>query len=274
VSTLTYPAYAPVAAPRTALLPPLAGQETRRLLLHPLMLLGQAASVAAMVQAVLNDSPQRDALSAVATAPTFFAGVLGLFAANLLATRDRRAGAGELLAPLPAREHDRTRALCVASLAPALVSLAVVLAFHAACLATGAYGIVAPGAGLLLQGPATVLGGCLLGVMVGRWVPARGSAVLTAVTLIAVNVWTDNGADARRPFGFMTSWQAWTPPLPDGSPQLIGGSPAWHVGYLLALCGLAATGALLRTAPRRLPLLAVGAALAVAAAITGYLQVP
>jgi hypothetical protein len=119
-----------------------------------------------------------------------------------------------------------------------------------------------------------VLGGCLLGVMVGRWVPARGSAVLTAVALVVVNVWTDNGPDARRGFGFMTSWLAWTPPLPDGSPQLIGGSPAWHVGYLLALCGLAATGAMLRSAPRRLPLIAVGAALAVAAGVAGYLQVP
>jgi hypothetical protein len=273
MSAVASPMHPPVAAPRVALLPPLSRQETRRLLLHPLMLLGQAASVAALVQTMLSDGPTRGELGAIGTASTFFTGVLGLFAANLLATRDHRSGAGELLAPLPAREHDRTKALCLASVAPAFVALVVVMVFHAVYLATGSYGVVVPGTGLLLQGPATVLGGCLLGVMVGRWVPARGAAVLTVVALVAVNVWTDNGPDARRPFGFMTSWQAWTVPLPDGSLSLIAGSPAWHVVYLLALCGLAVCGALLRSASRRSPLLAVGAALAVVAGVAGCLQV-
>jgi hypothetical protein len=272
MSAATVTAYPPVATPRRGLLTPLTRQETRRLVLHPLMLLGQVAAVAALLNAVLTWPEGRGPFGAITTAATFFTGVLGLFAANLLATRDHRAGARELLAPLPAREHDRTLALCAASLAPAAMSLAVVLAFHGVLLATGAYGARVPGAGLLLQGPVTVLGGCLLGVMVARWLPARGAAVLTVVALVVVNVWTEED-DARRPFGFMTSWLQWVPPMPDGSTPLIEGSPAWHVVYLAALCGLAATGALLRTATRRLTLLGVGAALAATAAAAGFLQV-
>jgi hypothetical protein len=272
MSAVTVAAYPPVAAPRRELLTPLTRQETRRLVLHPLMLLGQVAAVAGLLDAAFTGPEGSGPVGAISTAPTFFTGVLGLFAANLLATRDRRAGARELLAPLPAREHDRTLALCAASLAPAALSLAVVLAFHVAFLSAGSYASSVPGIGLLLQGPVTVLGGCLLGVTVARWVPARGAAVLTVVALVAVNVWTES-ADARRPFGFMTYWLQWVPPMPDGSTPLIEGSPAWHVVYLAGLCGLAATGALLRTSTRRLPLLAAGAALAAVATVAGILQV-
>jgi hypothetical protein len=247
-------------------------QEARRLTLHPIFLVGAAVSVTVFGFTTLADESRRDVIGAVDSMPTFFAGVLGLFAANLVATRDRRAGSRELLTPLPAREHDRTRALIIACLLPAVLTLALVLTFHSLYLGLGFYAEV-PAPGLLLQAPVTVLGGCLLGVLAGRWAPTRATAVLLVVSLVAFNVWTEGNNPTRRLFGFMTSWLQWTTKTPNKDTALIPGSPLWHVGYLAALCGLAAVAALLRTAPRRSGLLAVGAALAAAAVLSGIAQV-
>jgi hypothetical protein len=262
---------APVVRPAAVLLP-LARQEARRMVLHPLFVLGFLGTLSVVIFAVFQDSVRRDALGAVNSAPTFYAGVLGFFAAHLVATRDRRAGSRELLTPVPTRMHERTRALCLACLAPAVLTAGLVLAAHAMFLAFDLYG-TRPGPGMILQSPVTVLGGCLLGVMVATWVPARSAAVLAMLLVIVFNVWTEGDNDARRPFGFMTSWLEWTSPSPDGSTALIDGSPEWHVVYLLALCGLAAAGALLPTATRRLPVLAAGAGLALVVVAAGYLQV-
>lgn len=273
MSTITATvAYRPVAPPRAAMLPPLVRQEARRLALHPIFLVGLVVSVAVFVFTTLADESRRDVVGAVDSMPTFFAGVLGLFAANLVTTRDRRAGSRELLAPLPGREHDRTRALIVASLLPSAATLAIVLAFHSLYLGLGYYADV-PGAGLLLQAPVTVFGGCLLGVLAGRWAPTRAAAVLLVVAVVAFNVWTESNDPDRRLFGFMTSWLQWTTKTPNKGTPLIPGSPLWHVGYLAALCGLAAVAALLRTAPRRSGLLAVGVALAGLAVLAGIAQV-
>jgi hypothetical protein len=265
-------AYRPVAPPSTAVLRPLVGHEARRLLLHPIFLVGLAVSSGVFVFTAFADESHRDVIGAVTSMPTFFAGVLGLFAANLVTTRDRRAGAGELLAPLPGREHDRTRALIVASLLPAVATLVLVLAFHTLYRGLDFYADV-PGAGLVLQTPVTVLGGCLLGVLAGRWAPTRTAAVLLVVAMVAFNVWTEGDVPERRLFGFMTSWLQWSTATPNKDTQLIAGSPLWHVGYLAALCGLAAVGSLLRTAPRRGRLIALGAVLAGVTVLAGIAQV-
>ena len=64
----------------------------------------------------------------------------------------------------------------------------------------------------------------------------------------------------------------WTPGGQWGG--LNPGSPAWHVGYLLSLCAMAATAAFLRDArsPRRVLLL--GAACTGLAVLTGLEQLP
>src|SRR5205814_8236146 len=89
-------AFRPVAPPRAAVLPPLVRQEARRLTLHPVFLVGLAVSVMVFGFTALVDESRRDVVGAVNSMPTFFAGVLGLFAANLVTTRARRAGSGEL----------------------------------------------------------------------------------------------------------------------------------------------------------------------------------
>jgi hypothetical protein len=264
--------FRPVAAPRLTILPPLVRQEARRLVLHPLFLVGFAVTLAVFLVTMFHDEAHRDVISSVDSAPTFFAGVLGLFAANLVTTRDRRAGSSELLAPLPAREHERTRALILASLLPAAVTLVVVMTFHSLYLVLDFYADL-PSTGLLLQAPVAVWGGCLLGVLVGRWAPTRAAAVLLVVGLVSFNVWTESDNPSRRLFGFMTSWLQWTTKSPNKETPLIAGSPIWHVGYLTALCGLAVVAALLRTAPRRGGLLALGMVLAGAATLAGIAQV-
>jgi len=264
--------FRPVAPPTIGVVPPLVRQEARRLVRHPILLVGFAITLAGFVFTLLQDQAHRDVISSLDSAPTFYVGVLALFAANLVTTRDRRAGSTELLSPLPGREHDRTRALIVASLLPAALTLAVVLVFHGLYLQLGFYGDV-PSAGLLLQAPVTVWGGCLLGVLIGRWAPVRAAAVLLVVGLVAFNVWTENADPTIRLYGFMTSWLDWTTGTPTKDSALIAGSPAWHVAYLTALCGLAAVAALLRTAPRRRGLLATGAVLATAAALAAIAQV-
>jgi hypothetical protein len=91
--------------------------------------------------------------------------------------------------------------------------------------------------------------------------------------LMAVNVWTEGANPGRRLFGFMTSWIAWDTRSPNKDTPLIPGSPTWHIGYLLALCGLAVVAALLRTAPRRGALLVIAVVLCGVAALTGVEQV-
>jgi hypothetical protein len=264
--------FGPLAVPRAALVPALVRQEARRLALHPAFVVGLALTTMALVLTVLHDEQHRDVVGSLSSAPTFFAGVLALFAANLVTIRDLRAGSAEMLAPLPVRLHDRTLALIVASLLPAGLVLALVMTFHALFLLTGFYGRV-PGPGLLLQGAVTVWGGCLLGIAVGRWAPVRAASVLLVVVLMAFNVWTEGANPGRRLFGFMTSWLEWSTGSPNKDTPLIAGSPGWHVGYLVSLCLLAAVAALLRTAPRRSGLLVVAAVLCVTATAAGIAQV-
>lgn len=264
--------FGPVAPPRIGIVVPLVRQEARRLLLHPILLVGFAIMTAGFVFTMLQDEAHRDVISSLDSAATFYVGVLGLFAANLVTTRDRRAGSTELLAPMPGRVHDRTRALIVASLLPAALTLAVILIVHVLYLQLGFYRHV-PSVGILLQAPVTVLGGCLLGVLVGRWAPVRAAAVLLVVALISFNLWTENDTPSRRVFGFLTSWLSWSTGAPNKDTPLIPGSPLWHVGYLAALCGLAAVAALLRTAPKRSGLLMLGVLLAGAVALCGTRQV-
>ncbi len=86
----------------------LARSEAWRIVRHPIALAGLALNVGVIV-AVGGDGG-RSTFSGVTTGSTFYAGVFTYFAANLVTTRERRSGAEELLAPLPAgpaRADDR-----------------------------------------------------------------------------------------------------------------------------------------------------------------------
>ena len=113
---------------------------------------------------------------------------------------------------------------------------------------------------MLLSGAVAAVGGPLFGVLVARWVRFPGSALVAVVVLAG---WVLAGTVAlalppSRVAGTLLHLSAPTKlgPSADGprSPAWIaGGSPGWYLGYLLMLCGLAVTAALLpsTTGPRR-----------------------
>jgi hypothetical protein len=246
----------------------IAPREGLRLLRHPvfvasLLLLGyQQVTIATM-------GPQ-PAFHSLVSAPTFFAGVLVFFAANLTATRARRSRSEELLEPLPGDAQGRTLGLCLGALAPALLVQVTVLLAYAYTAATDLW-VQDPTLAHLVQGPVTVLGGALLGIMVARWAPYTGVAVVVMVAMIAFDVWVANRPHLA-PLGTYMNWASYG--SGEGWYGFEPGDAHWHVTYLALLCAMALTGALLRSSRRPLLVLAVGAALTVGAVAAGFQAVP
>jgi hypothetical protein len=228
----------------------LARQEALRLLRHPILLVGLVIYAVSAAANVLGPEDPVRAFGLVDTTPTVVPGLFALLAGSLVASRDHRAGTRELLAPLPGRAGERVTALCLACVAPAVVTLVLVLALHAVQLQQGLY-VEAPGPAHLVQGAVTVLGGGLFGVMVGVWAPSRSAALLAVVLMVAANLAVSADGGPHHLFTLLVEWAVYQPS--GGWAGLRDGSPAWHVAYLLGLCGLAACAALLRVAPRRTP---------------------
>lgn len=249
----------------------LARVEARRLVRHPIGLVGLAYT-ALMLGGPGEGSGTAATFDNLTSATTFSYGVFIFFAANLLATRDRRDDSEELLAASAARSVDRVLALCVAALGPTFVA-AVVVGIAAWTYDVRDLLVVPPSFWQLAQGPVTVLGAALLGIMIGRWAPYPGAPLLLMVAVVAGNVYVNASEATRGPVGLYTSWAVWE----DDTGSWGGmdpGSPGWHVAYLLGLCAMAAVGALLSAVHSRLPLLALGAGLTVATVLAGVAALP
>jgi hypothetical protein len=272
MSTLVaQPAAAPPARESSAALA-LAPREAWRLVRHPVALAGVALNVVLVVS--VGTDGGRSSFSAVTTGSTFYSGVFVYFAANIAATRERRSGSRELLGPLPGGAHARTIALCLAALGPALLNALLVAVAFAAFTARDLF-VVSPSFWHLAQGPLTVLGGALLGVMVGRWAPYPGAALVVMVAMVAFNVMVSNGAEQYRSLGMEVSWARWGPNHESsGWYGYYPGSVAWHDVYLGALCAMAAAGALLRTTAAPLRVLTAGAACTAAMLLAAWGQLP
>jgi hypothetical protein len=145
------------ARPVRSTVPVLARQEATRLLRHPIQLTGLVLYALFATGNLLGSADPTRAFGFIDTTPTIVPGLFALLAGSLLASRDHRAGTGELLAPLPGRAVDRVAAMCLACLAPAAVTLVLVLALHAVQLQQGLY-VESPGLGHLTQGAVIVLG--------------------------------------------------------------------------------------------------------------------
>lgn len=242
--------------------------EALRIVRHPIALVGLAQG--ALLIGVFGAQSPVGAFDTSTTGPTYFIGASAYFAANLVTTRDRRSGAEEMLAPAAADRLTRTGAMVLASIGPALVAAAAVVAAFGVYESLGFYD-VRPGFWHFAQAPLSVLGGALLGIMVGRWAPYPGAALVGMVTMVAWNIWASN-AEQWAPAGTYMAWAVYTE---DGSwGGLYPGSPGWHVAYLAALCGMAAVGTLFRDVTHRLPLLGVGAVLTVSAVLSGWAALP
>jgi hypothetical protein len=244
-------------------------QEGRRIVLHPIALVGLALMTVLVL--VVGDNGSRDAFEVVATGPTFFYGVFTYFAANLVASRDGRAHSGELLAAVPSLRSTLVAGLCLAALVPTALSAAFLAAVHASNLLRGLY-VVVPDVWHLAQAPLTVLGGALLGIMVARWTRVPGVALLVMIAMVLYNAWISEHDARVQPLGTYVSWATWA-----AHPDWAGmepGSPPWHVAYLMALCAMAACGSFLRDTDRPWRVVGLGAVLTAVAVVPAVAQLP
>lgn len=244
-------------------------QEGRRILLHPVSLAGYALMAIALLGEGVGGP--RGAFELISSGPTWFCGVFTYFAAHLVASRDRRAHSGELLEAAPTPATGRVAALCAAALVPMLASAAAVAVGHAMLAAAGQYG-PEPTFWHLAQGPLTVLGAALLGIMVARLTSVPGAALLVMIAMILGDAWLSTRPDDLQPLATYVSWAYWGPGTHWWGHE--PGSVLWHDVYLLGLCAMAACGAFLREARRPWRVLAAGALLTALTAIPAVLQLP
>ena len=240
------------AAPAEATLRTLAWVEARRWARHPLFLLGCALLIWGAV-GIWNNLDAT--FNEFRVAPAFCVGVLGaLVGCQLTRSMSRSTDA---VAAAPADGVLRTAALCLACLVPGAVGLLWVTWLYVAAMAmpTPQSALsTADQIAVLLSGVVASVGGPLFGVMVGRWTRFPGAALVWAVVLIG---WTILGNSSliqpasrlndlvrlNAPYAF------WTSSDNDHSHIWVaGGSPWWHLAYVVLLCGLAATAAMVHEA--------------------------
>lgn len=259
-------------SPDRQVAPVLAIAEARRLLTHPVMLTGFGLWFLVSASTFWGEQRPLDVFEAVGSSLSWVPGIFAILTGYLVATREQRAGTLDVLGSLPSREPDRVRALCLASLAPGLVALALNLALTGLLLARDMFA-VNPSVAHVLQGPLTVTGAVLLGVLVAVWAPVPLSPALAVVGMVGLHVAFEDRVPAVL-FGPTVFWASWGPTGGELWDGFKAGSPAWHDTYVLGLCALAVVGSLLRVTPRRSPLLLVGAGALVLTVAAGLLQLP
>lgn len=246
------------ASPQRSLRWALACADGRRLLRHPLFLVGMAG--AAFAFAVTGGGESISALGG--DVYTFFgAGPATFLVACLAANREHRDRAQDLYAAAPMSQRVRSEAALLSIAWPALASAA--LTGTAALALAGPDGVVAFDGHRyalrpleLVQGPLYIAFAGTLGVMVGRWTKRAYPGAIGALVLFLPPV----------------AWLPWFV-FGDGVPQgyssdwLDNTSVGWHVIGLAGLVTLAVAGARARHDRRaRVALLALAG---LAAAIAG-----
>lgn len=246
----------------------LAAIQARRLLRHPVLLVG-AAWFTLGIGFGVPDTPY-EVYTAVTGMAVFLCGPLAFFAANLIASSERRSGVDEWTGALPMPAAHRTLALLAACLAPAAVALGLSLGVLA-IVGTAPLDAMPLVWQHVASVPVAVLGAGLLGVAVARLLPWPGMAMLVMVALVALHFWV-NERWTKPYLGFYVDFALWT--SGDSIPAMAPGDPSWHLIYLAAMTALAGCGALLRDVRRPwVPVLA-GGTCAVLALVAGLLQLP
>jgi hypothetical protein len=220
---------------------------------------------------VLHSSPLDD-YQGLTMLTALILGPLTFFAANLVASRERRAGSIDTLAGTPITLRSRTAAVLLAVLGPTALTVVLIAATFVTYRALGAHPPRWPTVPELAVPPATVLGAGLIGVMTARWLPVPGGA---AVVMIGLVLWVQFSSYQMLHETAMSLAPFRELDINDGHGHVTGyfkGSLSWHIAYILCLDVMAAIGALLATPGRRAPLLAVGAAVVGAAVLTGWVQ--
>ncbi len=248
----------------------LAWVEGRRLLWHPIALVGFGLSVIALTVARSADPGQSFVDLTGGGSPGLWLPPAVFFAANLCASRSRRSGTDEMYAAAPMGRDARTAAQCAAGLFPATAALVLVV-FAAVYLTLTGVGVTPePTPAELLLLPLSVAGAAALGVMVARWLPWRGAVMVVFVALVAISVGVNSG---------VSPWWLSYVYLADFHDEKltifrVAGSSLWHAVYLVGLVTMAVIGALLRDSSHRARLLCVGAAVTLLTASAGWAQLP
>jgi hypothetical protein len=259
----------------------LAAREIIRLTVHPLVVGGALASVVWAATPAVRDSPLMsyapgtplNVYNGLTLVPSLLLGPLTLFAANLLATRERRAGTGDVVGCVPTTARTRTLAALLAPIGPALLTAVLVAGQVQAYRVLGPSPSRWPTLAELATQPATVIGAGVLGVAVARWLPFPGAAAITMLLLGA-------SYPAAVTLG-QTTWLSFAPwrdlVIVDDTNRILSyfpGSVTWHVAYLLGLSAMAAVAALLATPGPRRALIGTGLLAILAVAGAGWAQLP
>lgn len=204
-------------------------------------------------------------------------GPMTFVATHLVATSTRRSGAERLIAAVPVDKRRRDLGLCLGVLAgPATAALA--LTAFAAWLATDINPDPARQLDVepwsitdIAQIPAIVLGAGILAIVLARWIPLPGSMLVGFVGLLFFTGWmvADGSSVAQHWLAPYVVTQWWF-----DSEWTVGGSPSWHLVYLLGLSALGVCAVALRQPERRRPWLSASAAVAVLVITAGILQLP
>lgn len=240
----------------------LARVEGRRLLTHPLLLLGMAFTVVLM--AINPDAGDRLELIS-GTGFTFMgAAIWLLLVAGLAASRARRDGAQDFYDGQPVTPRIRTQAallsLAWAGAAGAVVTAAgalVLTGFDGVLILSGERYALRPLE--LAQGPLYLVLAGTVGVLVGTWTWRVHPPILAALALFLP------------PLAWLP-WIVFGGDVPEGalySDWLVGASVAWHLVGLAGLAVLAAAAALARHDRR--PRIAVLALAGLGAGVVGIL---
>lgn len=228
--------------------------ETKRLARHPVFLLGALATA---VLVPMSGGVSDDYYNATITAG-FFLGLFSMIAMFRLTRSMDRAQAA--LDPTPAAQRERTLALCLAGLLPALLSIPAFLATYALSEASAPWALGGFDTGerlaiffgnIVMAG----IGGPLLGVAAGRWLRFPGAVVALTVgvlfwVLLGEGLGTgQHDATWSAVLRMMTPWTQFTSVESDlNQLEVWRGSPYFYLGWLACLCVLAVLGALLKGA--------------------------
>lgn len=235
----------------------IARAEGRRLVRHPLTLVGLALSAWMIYEVTRPLVPlmERDIVRLAATAAPLM--ITTLLVTHLATTRPRRDDTGELFATAPVPPSMRTAGLLVACMWPAALGLMFALAGTGYLYAIG--GIGTPDLFDVAAIPAAVATAGVIGVALGRWVPSRIAATIAAIVLIGAHLWMDgNVIDAAGGnISRLMLHADWGASMALG-PELLPRSPDLHLAYVAGLVAIVAAAAIARHR-RHLGVLMLGA---------------
>jgi hypothetical protein len=264
-----------VTGPRTAVarrLASLVGQEVRHFARHPVLWL--VPPVVVVTSSLDGASAGRNAAywyGTIFVAVAFFAPLIVVFAANLVASSARRSRAEQMLEVTPTSDPRRTLAMCLGIALPLAATGTVAAA--AMALIDAVYHLPPEGllkAGELAQLPFILAGAGLLGALGARWLPFTGGALITFVasTLGASIVF-------RRIYaGNWWMWWSTSTSFEETPAPAVPGNTWLHAAYLLGLCACAVIAAVFRDRTQWSRLALVGGPVLAATLVVGWLQLP